>query len=827
MSLHNKKWKIESNQPIGIESDLHPIVKQVIVNRGFDTDEKVEKFLQADLSQLYDPFLMKDMEKVVKRLETAFEKEESIWIYGDYDVDGITSISVLMKCFDLLGVDANYYIPNRLDEGYGLSIPALSYIIDQGADLVISVDCGITSIEEVDYMNSRHIDIIITDHHNCQEVLPNAFAILNPKQADCHYPYDMLAGVGIAMKVVQGLLGNVFLEQYHRFMDITALGTVADIAPLTDENRIITKLGLDVLNETQNPGIEALIKVSDLKNKINAGHIGFNLGPKINAAGRIGKPQLGVELLTSNDLDHALHIAMTLNDLNTERQAIEKEIIETIDDLIDHQVDLEKDKIIVVVGDDWHTGVIGIVASRITEKYHRPSVILSREEGIAKGSARSIGNISIYDALNACKHLFIGFGGHKQAAGLSLKAEDVNSLRQEINAYAKEHISEADLLPRIKVDGILHANEITYTTLDDLELLEPHGLGNPKPVFVYNGLTIDTVRKLGQEKDHLKLILHDDKRTFDAIAFRVGDSYNDLRSQDKLDMVLTLSKNSFRGIDTIQFMIKDLRRLEPEFYRQTEIGKCFTKTLARSLFYNSIGGLVEKPSYVFGQNIHYERGNINRLDYATDIRGKKLILVQSFFNFIELYFRLDDLNIEEEKLKISFNEIDQPSQNDILVNPLLGKINFDTYDEVVVYDFLYSGSWANRLESMYTGRISYLTKPYMDEKLQLERLYTAIPHRMDLVDVYKHILSEEGALTIELEGLAKVLHMDVIKTELSIRILNELNLISIVEDASYHITVSPKPDKKLQLSETDIYKQVTTILDDFFTYIKAYKEIIK
>lgn len=824
MSLHSKKWTIEKNKSIDISVDIHPIVKQILVNRGYSNKEDLEKFLNPKLDQLYDPFLMKDMTKAIGRIRDAMDNGESIWIYGDYDVDGITSISVLVTCFEFLGVPVNYYIPNRLEEGYGLSVAGMETILSKGADLIISVDCGITSVEEVAYVNQMKKDIIITDHHNCQEEIPDAFAVLNPKQDGCDYPFDMLAGVGIAMKIVQALLRERFMKHYDLFIDIVMLGTVADIAPIVDENRILTKIGLACIKKSKNIGLQALLDISNLKDTdINTGHIGFNLGPKINAAGRIGQPELGVQLLTSKSETEAKRIAKALDALNAERQDIEKDIIASIDTLIAEQVDLDKEKIIVVKGENWHTGVIGIVASRVSEKYNRPSVVLSVEDGIAKGSARSVGNISIFDALNVCKYLFIGFGGHKQAAGLSLKEADVKQLRKEINEYAKKEITMDDLLPKIKIDGILHSHEITHETLDDLEKLEPHGMGNPKPAFLYNGLIIDNVRPIGKDKNHLKIVLHDNKRTFDAIGFNIAEQYADLRSQDQLDMVMNLNKNLFRGIETIQFMIKDIRRLEPSFYKMSEIGKCFTKTLARALFYNGLDG-PKKPLYAFTD---FKTENINRLDYSTTLGGRKLILVQSFYSFIELYFRLDDLGVGDDHIKIHFNDITENAEIDIVVNPIFKRINFQGYDEVVVYDLLYSENWAGLLEDYSQSKVRYLTQAYVDEKVQSEALYTAIPHRLDLVDIYKALLSEEGKLTIDLEDFSHMLHMDVIKCELSLRILEHLHLIKIVESQSYHIEVLPRPESKLSLDETDIYQKVSSIRDEFFDYIKMYKEIIK
>ncbi|MBN2796681.1 MAG: single-stranded-DNA-specific exonuclease RecJ [Clostridia bacterium] len=820
--LHSKKWKINQNKPIDLNLDINPVVKQLLVNRGYNASN-VSKFLNPKLSDLHDPFLMKDMDKVVRRVREAIEKGESIWIYGDYDVDGITSIALLLKLFKHLNVPVNYYIPNRLEEGYGLSIQGLTYVIEQGADLIISVDCGITSVEEVDFVNRHGKDIVITDHHNCQESLPSAFGILNPKQPDCHYPFDMLAGVGIALKLAQGMLGEAFFEVYDLFVDIAALGTVADIAPIVDENRIITKIGLELIQNTKHIGLKTLVALSNINGDLNTGHIGFNIGPKINAAGRIGQPGLGVELLITESESEGESLALKLTQLNEERQSIERSILEEIDELVAAQVDLKKDKIIVILGDNWHTGVIGIVASRVTERYHRPAVILSNDEGIAKGSARSVGEISIFDALNSCKELFIGFGGHKQAAGLSLSVEKVEEFRRQVNLYAKTEITWEDLIPQIKVDGVLHSSDITYQTLDDLDLLEPYGLGNPRPQFIYNGLTIDHVRRLGEAQNHLKLILHDERRTYDAIAFNVSEDYADLRTQDKLDMVLTLSKNSFRGVDTIQFQIKDLRRLSSTYYIQKEIGKHFTKTLARALFYNGLG-VPKGPRSGFTA---YETDQLERLDYVIEKKGKKLILVNGFENFLEIYFRLDDIGYGKDYYGIHFNKIFQYHDLDVVVHPVLDNMDYQRYHEVIVYDLLYNQKWADTLEKLCHVPIKYMAQVFIDEKSQTEVLYTAIPHRMDLVDIYKSLLSEDGNLTITLEDFSKHLHMDLIKCELSLRILDHLKLIEIDGDETYHIKVLPKPNHKLALDDTEVFREVSSIRDQFFNYIKFYKDMIK
>ena len=821
--LHNKKWIIQENKNIDLDLDLHPLVKQILVNRGFQSKEKAQQFLEPQLNNLHDPFLMKDMEKVIDRIKQAMDSKENIWVYGDYDVDGITSIALLLKVFEIFDYPVSYYIPNRLEEGYGLSVEGLETILDKGGDLIISVDCGITSVEEVAYVNKRHKDIIITDHHNCQEVIPDAYGVLNPKQGDCSYPFDMLAGVGIALKIGQGLLKDDFYKYSDVLLAIAALGTIADIAPLEDENRIIAKIGLKALETVAVLGLQEIINISNLSPPYNAGHIGFNIGPKLNAAGRIGQPELGVELLMAKDGFRAKELAQTLHDLNEKRQAIEKEILEDIDGLIQDQVDLENDRVIVVLGEGWHSGVIGIVASRITEKYYKPAIVLTTDQAIAKGSARSVGDISIFDAMDHCRDLFIGFGGHKQAAGLSIYPDQVDTFRKMINKYALETFKAEDLLPRLYVDGILHPQDIHYQALDDLEKMEPFGLGNPKPVFVYNGLTVDDVRLIGKEKNHVKLILHDDKRTYDALAFNAQSLCAGMRTEDKIDMVLSLNKNEFRGISTIQFMVKDIRRLSPEFYKTSEIGKLFTKTLGRALFYN--GKCAAKQNSNPFSTYNYETHN--RLDYATDLRGKKLILVNGFKNFLEVYFRLDDLNIDKEDYGIHFNEISLHHKIDVLIHPLLDRVDYEKYNEVIVYDCHYSNHWYDLLASHCIVPIQYLTNPVEDEADQTKMLYTAVPCRMDLVDLYKFLLSEDGHLTINLYDFAKALHMDYTKCELSLRILEDLDLIEISGDDTYHISILPRPETKLALDETETFIRISNIREDFFEYVKRYKTMIK
>ncbi len=807
--MHNKKWIIKNNDSNIISNKLSPLLNKILFDRGYRDINSVDKFLHPTLHDLYDPYLMDDMDRVVEKIYRYVNDGKNICIYGDYDVDGITSIAVLVKCFERLGVDVDYYIPNRLDEGYGLSIDALDNVIKKGADLIISVDCGITSVKEAEYVKNIGKELIITDHHHPHEVLPDTL-ILNPKKNTCLYPYDMLAGVGIAMKLTEALLGEDFKNFYKEILPIVMLGTVADVAPIQDENRIITKLGLHLLKETDNIGLLSLIEVSGLSGKdINTGHIGFNIAPKINAAGRIGKPELGVELLITRDESKAIKLSNELNELNIERKSIENDILERVDILIRETVN-PLDKIIIVKGENFHSGVIGIVASRITEKYSKPSIILTTEDGIAKGSGRSYGDINLFDMVNSAKEHMISFGGHDKACGLSVKEENVELIKSIINKYADDTLKKEDLLDKIIIDSSINSDNILFSTIDEINMLEPFGLGNSRPVFIYKNLIIDRIYKMGEFKNHLKLVLNDGNRTFDAVGFNIAEKYSFLKSGNTIDMALTLSKNEFRGIETIQFMIKDIRILNSLFYKDSDIADKFNISFARSIFYNA---LIEENDCII------DFKSVNRLDYIFNNKNR-LILVNSFDNLIKIMFKINDLNRDD--ISISYNKIEGNSDIHIVVNPIYTALNYD-YDEVILYDIPYDKNHIGFLKD----RVKKLTilSSIVDEQSQINQLYTSIPHRLDLVDVYKYLLKEE-LTKINIKDLSKILKMSIIKCEVSLLLLRTLKLIDIEEKDVYYIKVLPKPKEKLELDQTDIFSSISNALNKFISVVDILKNQI-
>lgn len=565
----------ENSSKLAEEFHISKKIIDILQQRGISTKETLSKFLYPELKDLYDPFLLKDMDVLVGLLRQLKAENGKLFIYGDYDVDGITSISILYNYLKSEGYDVHYYIPNRFDEGYGLNIGALDVMKSAGATLVMTVDCGITSVVEAAHAAEIGLPLFITDHHECQEALPSCLGIINPKQHDCTYPFEMLAGAGIALKIVQALAGDDFEKIGLPYLEISAIGTIADVAPLVDENRIIAKYGLKSLEGTRNIGLRALLIKTDLVDKeLNSGHIGFGIGPRLNAAGRVDSADLGVKLLTTTVLREAEMIAEELDDLNRKRQEMEQSIIEACIDQIETGR-LYQDRILVLCGQGWHTGVIGIVASRISERYYKPTVILSVDEGMAKGSARSVGDFSIFDAMLDSKPLFLKFGGHQAAAGVSMSEEHVETFRKRINQYADTHMTTKDLYPKITIDMAVTSEDIAHEFAETVEDLKPFGLGNPKPCFEYSDLEVDTIRWLGKDQKHLKLSVHDGARVYECIKFNGSDEDRKIRSGDKIDVVFTLDINKFRGVETLQFALKDVflkNRVPADFEARFFIG---------------------------------------------------------------------------------------------------------------------------------------------------------------------------------------------------------------------------------------------------------------
>ncbi|MDY6855520.1 MAG: single-stranded-DNA-specific exonuclease RecJ [Thermodesulfobacteriota bacterium] len=561
---YNKEPNKEIQRLLSRELSISPLISQILINRGIEETDSAHRFLYPGLSQLHPPFMMKDIKKALHRLIHAIKTKEKIIIYGDYDVDGITSVAVLLTFLRNLGANASFYIPHRLSEGYGLNANAMESIIRLGAKLLITVDCGINDIEEVSLAQREGLDVIITDHHEVPDILPPACAILNPKQKDCGFPYKSLAGVGIAFNLIialrtrlreMGFWKHKRIPNLKEYLDLVALGTIADVVPLTDENRIIVKFGLEQLTYSTRPGIIALKEVSELKNTIiTPWMVGYRLAPRLNAAGRLSRADEGVRLLTTQDLKEAEGIARVLDIENTKRQQIEDQILKDAKEMIKKDESLLLKRTITLASCNWHPGIMGIVASRLVEEYYKPTVMISLDNAVGKGSARSIEGFHLYEGIRECAHLLKAFGGHKYAAGLTIDEKNIPAFRDLFEKIVKNTLSEDDFTPKISIDAEITIKELTEGLLEELEILAPFGPSNPEPTFSSSLLYVLNSNIVGNE--HLKLRLKQDGCVCDAIGFYMGK--NTVLPRQYIKAAFSSQINNWQGIKTIQMKLKDI-----------------------------------------------------------------------------------------------------------------------------------------------------------------------------------------------------------------------------------------------------------------------------
>lgn len=559
----NKKWEYcnvddKKVEEISEKFDISKLLATILVNRNIITEDEINLFLNPTRKDFHDPYLMPDMDKAVNRIVKAINEKEKIMIYGDYDVDGITSITVLKRFLEERGMNVAEYIPNRLNEGYGLNKEAITKIADLGYKLMITVDCGISGVEEVEYANSLNIETIITDHHEPLDEMPNAVAIVNAKRRDNQYPFRGLAGVGVVFKLIQAIGMRLGLEEkeYLKYLDIVCVGTISDIVPLVDENRVIAKLGLRLVEQTRNLGLKELIKVSGYK-QINSNTISFGIAPRINACGRMGHQKEALQLFLTENVREAQEITQKLNQYNKERQETEKRIFNQAIEKIEKEQINEKSAII-LGEDDWHHGVIGIVASKITEIYFKPSILICFEGEEGKGSGRSIPGFDLHEALCQCNEYLEKYGGHSMAVGLSLRRDKFDTFKIKFEEIAKN--SKLDtIVPIIKIDRQIYINDFDIELAKELTKLEPFGEGNKMPLFSYKNLKIDSIRALTEGK-HLKLTLRDGNKIINAIGFNMGKLADEYLIGDKVDIVGVLEINRFNGAETVQINLKDIMK---------------------------------------------------------------------------------------------------------------------------------------------------------------------------------------------------------------------------------------------------------------------------
>ncbi len=540
------------------------VIAQILLNRGVSTFEEARLFLKPTLDDLHSPFLMADMDLAVERIAAAIEHQEHIMVFGDYDVDGTTATTVLYLTIKLLTDRISSYIPNRMKDGYGLSLEGLQEARNRGVTLILAVDCGITAIAEVDQAREMGIDIVIIDHHVPGEILPNSVAILNPKRDDCGYPFKELCGVGLAYKVAQALAEHVGLPEnaVYPHMDLVALGTTADIVPLRDENRVLTKYGLDMMQQTDKSGLKALLDVSGLREKeLSTSHMLFTLAPRINAAGRMGDATRVVQLLITEDQKEAAALAEELNEENQRRRKEDTLTFEAARDIVEKDPFLREAKGLVLASDTWHPGIIGIVASRMVEAFNRPVVMISTKGETGRGSARTVGDFHLYNAIKECSDLLVQFGGHHHAAGLSIEKDRIEAFKQKFHKVVAERATPADFIPRLEIDAEIELDEVTPRMARLMKMLGPFGPANHHPVLVSRNLSlVGSPRTLGVDKKHLKFRVRQNGRIMEAIGFGMAEYADRLTdNRDRLDLAYTLEENNYRGETTLQLRIKDIQ----------------------------------------------------------------------------------------------------------------------------------------------------------------------------------------------------------------------------------------------------------------------------
>jgi single-stranded-DNA-specific exonuclease len=591
--------------------NINQLTASLLVNRGLDTVEDARYFLFGQKTNFHDPFLLKDMDKAAERIHKAVESQEPMLVFGDYDADGVSSTTVMMKALQEIGANADYYIPNRFTEGYGPNEKAFRMAAEKGITLIITVDTGISALHEAKVAKELGIDLIITDHHEPGPVLPDAFAIIHPKLEDSVYPFKDLAGVGVAFKVAHALLGRI----PEHLLEYAAIGTIADLVPLLGENRLIALNGIEQMKTSQTPGLNALLKLTKTeKSAIDEETIGFMIGPRVNAAGRLGSADPAVQLMMTSDPQEAMMLAEEIDSLNKERQNLVSEIAKEAIQEVEQFYPIKDNHVLVVGKEGWNAGVIGIVASKLVEKYYRPTIVLSfdKEKGLAKGSARSIDGFDLFKNLSTCRDILPHFGGHPMAAGMTLELNNVDELRNRLNDLAKEQLTEDDLIPVSHIDAKVKVNNIDIEAIKELGLLSPYGVSNPKPKVLIEDANISTLRKIGSDQSHLKLAIQEAGTTIDGIGFGIGHLHDHISPSSKLSVIGELSINEWNNIKKPQIFLRDLAVRTWQLFD-----------------FRGLKRIEKLPEMISGENIKWILFNPELKENFASILGDSLLIVSN------------------------------------------------------------------------------------------------------------------------------------------------------------------------------------------------------
>ncbi len=649
-----KKYGATSKEATDLANEclISPLMAAVALNRNLYSKTEIDNFIKISDSGFHSPFLMKDMDKAVEKIQFAIENKQKTTVYGDYDVDGITSVSILVTYLKSKGVPTDFYIPSRLEEGYGVNSDAIEKIKKSGTELIITVDTGVTSVDEVNFAKKLGMEIVVTDHHQCPEVLPDC-PVVNPCRADCGYPFKLLCGVGVVFKLLCALEDSQkILKEY---IDIVALGTIADVMNLEGENRIIVYYGIKKLTENPNPGISALFEVmGQSERKIDASTIGFSIAPRINAAGRIGNTDKAVNLLLSTSYNECYELAEYLNEENKLRQSAEQSILKSVYSIIEKEKRYKDKKVLVIAGTGWHHGIIGIVASKVTERFNKPCILISCENGIGKGSGRSVNGFNLFDAMDSCRDLFEKFGGHELAAGLTISQENIDKMEEAVNAYADKNMDEEALKPFIEIDTEVSGKLLTTENIESLDLLEPYGNGNPEPVFSVCNTLVKSIRLMSEGK-HIKFTLEKDHKIFDAVGFGKGGLAGEYMVGDFVDIAGIIQINYWNNTKKIQLLISDIKpsaeiTVSPVPSREDMVAvyRFLKKNAANDKITSDFYLLARKISMEFHTNITREKLK-NCLDIFAEMMLSTYVMQG---NHVEIYLleTAGKVNLEESQI---------------------------------------------------------------------------------------------------------------------------------------------------------------------------------
>ncbi len=820
----NYKWEIGTKEEVDIaENNLHPVILQLLKKRGIITQEQIQRYIYPKLSYLYDPMLLKDIDKAVERIKKAILNKEKIVVYGDYDADGITSCAIVIKLLEKLGALPEYYIPSRLDEGYGLNTDAIQTIADTGAKLIITVDNGISAAEEVDFAKKLGLDIVITDHHEPSQNIPNAVAIVNPKQRDCNYPFKELAGVGVALKLACAFkINDAALEK--EFLELAAVGTIADVVPLLDENRIIVKNGLAYLENPTNNGLKAMLTQMGLNNAaLDTGKIGYLIAPRLNAAGRIGNPETALELLLCKDEAKAYELSSSLEKINQERQAIEVKIFDEAKVIIEKENLADKSSIIVISNSNWHPGVVGTVASKLVELYKRPCIVISENNGEGRGSGRSIPGFNLFEALSEFSDLFMKFGGHEQAVGLTIKTENIRKLTDELNC--RFNIKDIELItePILNIDLELNQDDISLELAKQLELMEPFGYGNTKPVFACKNLQIQTSRTVGSDFKHLKLRLKSRENNIEAIGFNFGGYKEDLDMASIMDIAFFLEVNRWNGNVEPQLNIKDLK---VPFFRDELLIKIENKYYANFNSYltylnkndRQVPNDIYKNKFILpGEN---PKAKIDYIKSVLDPKQKTVIIINTPYKAWEFAKQLQECDdISYNEFEIVYNiDSELPkifSDNIVAINPAFdcGKA---CCDNIVFYDAPFNENiFKKQLAQILPDAKIHLLFNKEDLRynyLVCRRIFPTIDELKIIYQVLSRLFLNGSNNLLDLnlleDILKKQLKIDFNKAYLLnvLKVFQEMDIIRYKIDGNYmHILDYKKNGRKIQLEFSDTY----------------------